>query len=143
MIDEFISQFTEKKIEYIKKGEEYFLQNPFLQHITSTIPFKPSRIGLFLGREKRKNFVPSLALLGLISPFSTKKVFLNEKQEWLFVCKRDIFLKEEPAAYEGHVLMQNANDENLGLGKIDKKRRLIINILDRGDFLRRERNHGP
>ncbi|MBW2987614.1 hypothetical protein KY336_03620, partial [Candidatus Woesearchaeota archaeon] len=38
------------------------------------------------------------------------------------------------------VLVQNKKDENLGYGKIVRKGKVfVLNLMDRGDFLRRER----
>ena len=62
------------------------------------------------------------------------------------MCGRDIFdesiVSEIPKELIGkHVLVQNENDENLGLGivKVGGSRITIKNVIDRGDFLRREK----
>ena len=97
--------------------------------------------GLFLGEDK-KGFKPSLALLEMIAKDSKRKAFLNEKGAWMFICGRDVFGEsiEKSSVEEGLVLVQNDKDENLGYGKIWKKKGelFIKNILDKGDYLRRE-----
>lgn len=93
--------------------------------------------GLVLGH-KKNNFKPSLYLLELIAKDSSKKIVINSKAEWLFLCGRDVFkdsiLKKNATEF---CLVQNEKDENLGFGLI--KGNLVKNMLDRGDFLRREK----
>ena len=70
-------------------------------------------IGLFLGEEKNKKFISSLALLELLSKESDKKIYLDEKGEWLFVCGRDIFAESISKADfkdKGLVLVQNLKE---------------------------------
>jgi len=57
----------------------------------------------------------------------------------MFLCGRDAFADNIVKANvnSGLVLVQNEKDENLGLGILNEKG--IRNILDRGDFLRREK----
>jgi len=138
MIEEFIKKFTNKKLEWVRKEDKYFLKDEFLYKVQKEIPLKPSRTGLFLGIEKEGRFNPSLALLELISKHSEKKLFLGKKNEWFFLCGRDIFIKNNKNYQDRDmVLIQNKNDENIGLGRFDKD--TMINVFDRGDFLRRER----
>ncbi|MBW2964275.1 hypothetical protein KY363_02340 [Candidatus Woesearchaeota archaeon] len=101
--------------------------------------------GLFLGTEKSKKFTPSLALLDLLGKASHRWVAVDDKAEWLFLCGRDVFASSVLKANvtSGVVLVANSRGEILGYGKITgtpgKKDSVFVkNLLDRGDFLRRE-----
>jgi len=140
-LDKFTAKFTNKRIESIQIGRRYYLKNKELEEIRDRIDKEPQTIGVYLGEktnDKNKEFIPSMELLKLLSTVSEDKIFINKKAEWLFLCGRDVFedsiIKKKA---EGLVLVQNENDENLGFGKT--KGNSIKNILDRGDFLRRER----
>ncbi len=143
-IENFINFFTREKIKYLKIGSNYYLDSNLLQFSRAT-KSRPYSLGLTLGRIENNKFFPSITLLQLISKKSGRKVFLNKKGAWLFVCGRDIFGSSVVKANveEGVVLVQNEFDENLGYGKIvakfsEKNRVVLQNILDAGDFLRRE-----
>jgi len=99
--------------------------------------------GLFLGEEK-VGFSPSPALIDMISRFpdaQSKKVFVNKKAEWMFLCGRNVLsesiAKNPNGLDEGLVLVQNEGDENLGYGLFKKEDTLIVkHILDKGRYLR-------
>ena len=138
----FCKLFSEYVPPAMHEGERYYLANDAVESFRSGEKRKPYAKGLFLGMGHRE-FIPSPALLQILSKHSNKKAVLkDDKAEWLFVCGRDIF----PGYYEtkiteGYVLVQNQYDENLGLGKIelDGKQGIIIkNILDSGNYLRHE-----
>ncbi len=79
---------------------------------------KPYSVGIYLGREK-KEFEASVALLDLLK--STKrKMVINEKAEWLFLCGRDVMAESMVSCpvNEGKVIVCNERDEVLGLGII-------------------------
>lgn len=138
-ISEFIEQFTEIALDYELIGNEYFLVDEKVRKVKDQIKHKVISAGTFLGKDQGDKFVPSLALIEIISKQSDKKIFIDEKAEWLFLCKRDIFLTSitKKNVESGIVLVQNQHDENLGLGNIKKDQ--VKHILDRGDYLRRER----
>ena len=96
-----------------------------------------------MGEIKDNKFVPGLALLDLISRYSDKKVFLNQKGQEMFLYGRDVFEENitKGKDKEGFVLVQNQQDENLGYGEMiaKKKKNMLKCILDKGDFLRRDR----
>ncbi len=98
--------------------------------------------GVYLGFEK-DFFVPSLWLLERLSEKVSKKVWVNSKGEWLFICKRNVLSesisKMENVENNDLCLVVNQHDECLGIGKRENK--VIKNIFDIGDFLRRERNN--
>ena len=138
-LNEFIEKFTEEKPEnVVKKGREYYIVPPELQKIADGIDRNCFSIGIPLG-EFKKNFKPSLSLLDWISKRTEKKVFINKKTEWLFLCGRDVFTENiiKINVKKGKVLVQNEKDENIGLGTLNDSG--VRHIMDRGDFLRREK----
>ena len=150
LINKFISNFTGENFgPIIKLRKEYYLVNENLVMLMEEIKNtdnEPKHIGVFLGTINNKLFEPSIELLKIISQFSEKKVYVNDKAEWLFLCGRDIFGNSitKANAVNGLVLIQNKKDENLGFGKIiapleNKNKVVIKNILDRGAYLRMER----
>jgi ribosome biogenesis protein Nip4 len=100
-------------------------------------------LGLFLGEEKT-GFNPSPALMDLISKFpdaQSKKIFVNKKAEWMFLCGRNVlsdsFARNPNNLSEGLVFVQNERDENLGYGLFKMEDTMIIkHILDKGRYLR-------
>lgn len=135
-IQEFLKNFTDEDIGEIelKKNTYYFKsQNQIEQAISQGLPLGTTG----------KYFKPSLYLLEILSKKSTNKILINDKAEWLFLCGRDVFQESITSdnSKTDLLLVQNQRNENLGLGKKTwKGKKLIIkNIMDRGDFLRRER----
>lgn len=135
-IQEFLKNFTDEDIGPIelKKNTYYFKSQNKIEQATSQ--------GLPLGTTG-KYFKPSLYLLEILSKKTTNKIFINDKAEWLFLCGRDVF--EESITQDNSktdvVLVQNQKNENIGLGKKTwkGKKMIIKNLIDRGDYLRRER----
>ncbi|NQU98057.1 hypothetical protein HQ533_01195 [Candidatus Woesearchaeota archaeon] len=137
-INEFISKFTDKKINGIVKiGREYFFVQDEQKKLREKIGKEVFSMGIFLG-EKKKIFEPSPALIDMIAKLSDKKVFISKKAEWLFLCGRDVFMDSivKKNTDSGLVLVQNEKNENLGYGKLTNKG--VKNILDKGNYLRRE-----
>ncbi|RJS77726.1 hypothetical protein CW667_02550, partial [Candidatus Bathyarchaeota archaeon] len=105
--------------------------------------------GLYLGKAKKDRFFPSFNLLRMIAEAKANKVVVDKKTEWLFICGRDVFkrgIKKVVGSRNrgSYTLILNMKSECLGYGEIlhdlDKpgKGVVIKNILDIGDFLRRE-----
>lgn len=131
----------------VKKKNQYFLLNKELKKLAKGDFFYA---GVYLGKVKNGKFFPSFNLLRMIAEGEANKVIVNEKTAWLFICGRDIFkcgiVKAAGLGRKGdYVLVLNQNGECLGFGKIlinlnEAERGVVIkNILDLGDFLRRER----
>ena len=146
-MEKFVKEFTEKKIENVVKiKNKYFLLDKDEREIFEKIPLDAESVGIFLGEEKRNEFSPSLALLDILSKISDRKMVIDEKSAWLFLCGRDVMGHSVVSSNveDGLVLLQDKNDRNLGYGRIiaNLKRRndtiVVKNILDRGDYLRRE-----
>ena len=146
MISDFIRNFIDRNIGNITKiRNKYYLADKELLELKQKIKHEPEYIGLFLGEEMKNGFKPSPALIDEIAKISGRKVFVNDKGEWLFLCGRDIFGKSitKANANGGFVLVQSMKDENLGYGKIvgnitNKERIVVKNLLDKGEYLRRE-----
>lgn len=142
-IDIFVKKFTEEIPEYEKKGKKYFLINSELREIEKKLPETISS-GIILGESGDKGlFKPSIYLLELLSKKTKNKLFVNDKAEWLFLCGRDVLPESitKDQSDKDIFLVQNKLDENLGFGKKVKqgKTYFVKPILDRGNFLRRER----
>ena len=107
--------------------------------------------GTYLGAVKGASFFPSFLLLDMIAKTKANKLVVNKKAAWLFICGRDIFrrgiLEGDNLKKGDYVLVMNEHNECLGFGKLvlslrgapDSKQVAVKNILDVGDFLRRER----
>lgn len=141
MIKEFISRFTNEKIvdkeELVIYENSYFLADERFK----LLKLKPIYAGIFVGKVKGNDVIPSLWLLNELLKKSNKKVFVNEKGEWMFICSRDIF-KESITKIENfkkgeYYLVVNQYNECLGYGIFEDNK--IKRIFDIGDFLRRER----
>ena len=136
----FIKQFTDKELgDVVQIANRYYLSKGLEYSET------PRHIGIFLGENIENEFHPSIELIEILSKMSNKKVFINDKSEWIFLNGKDILGKAITKANvsNGLVFVQNKNDENLGYGKfiLDIKRKdeiVVKNILDRGHYLRCE-----
>ena len=144
VFNKFTKQFTDRELSDVHRvGRNFYQAEQRLWDIKNGINRDIYSLGLFLGEEKM-GFSPSPALIELISKFpdaQSKKVFINKKSEWLFLCGRNVLsesiLKNPSALSEGLVLVQNEQDENLGYGLFKKEDTLIIkHILDKGRYLR-------
>jgi len=106
--------------------------------------------GTYLGRIKSGKFFPSFNLLNMITQKKGNSIIVDKKTAWLFVCGRDVFkkgiTKVSGSPRKGdYVLVLNTYNECLGFGRLlsdlEGKRENVVleNLLDIGDFLRRER----
>ena len=137
-INSFISKFCNLHLENVHKvGRRYYQVAPELWKEKESVDRDVYHIGTFLG-EAKKEFIPSLELIDMIAKKSNKKLFVNDKGEWMFQCKRDVFEENiiKKNVSKGLCLVQNSKDENIGYGVLNRNN--LKPILDRGDFLRRE-----
>ncbi len=147
MIDDFVRKFTTHCVGYEQIGNAYYLIPKELKDIKSFT--KPVMMGLYLGEDKKDKFLPSLALLSLLAKTSTEKVYVKDIGEIDFIYGKDM-RKRHIAKFEGETkigflkLVMNKNEECLGYGKIvgEKNSECVIvkNVLDIGDYIRREKN---
>lgn len=141
--EKFVKKF---KVDFpsnvIVKGKRLYLASKELQDFLADVPLDSFSVGLPLGELSTKGFMPSLALLDLLKD-SENKLVIKDDAEWLFTCGRDIFadkvLRKGDHLKEPFLIV-NKKNEVLGLGKFDHsdKKGTILNVMDRGDFLRRE-----
>ncbi|MEM3730516.1 MAG: hypothetical protein QW667_03315 [Candidatus Bathyarchaeia archaeon] len=130
----------------MESSNRFFLLNKNLKQLIAKDFFYA---GIYLGKIKGGKFLPSFNFLKMIAENEANKIIVDKKSEWLFICGRDIF-KEGIVRVSGskrkgdYTLVLNQYGECLGLGKMVKdlnrvKRGVAVkNILDIGDFLRRE-----
>ena len=150
-INDFVSLFgsslslNEELI--VKKQNQYFLLNEALKKSVSKDFFYA---GIYLGKTVGGKLFPGFELLRLLAEKKASSIIVGKKTEWLFICGRDIFkqgiVNITGAGQKGdHVLVLNNHGECLGFGRIvcdlsKTERGLAVkNILDIGDFLRREK----
>lgn len=146
---QFIHCFTVEEIistkDLILISDSVYQAHPSLTSAIDGAKRRAFCIGTFLGKTAHGKFFPSFQLLDVLLPKTGKKITLNNKASWLFVCGRDVLNQGIISAPEGlkvgdMVLLQNENQECLGLGEWREEKKMAIKrLLDRGDFLRRER----
>ncbi|MEM3457936.1 MAG: hypothetical protein QXN36_05105 [Candidatus Bathyarchaeia archaeon] len=147
---DFVSRFgASVKLDenlIVKKENRYFLIDENLKKVVAKDFFYA---GAYLGKIKGDKFFPSLILLKMIAKGKANKIIVDKKTEWLFICGRDVFkrgiIQVSGAKRRGvYALILNQRGECLGFGKIlsnldEKKCKVAVeNVLDIGDFLRRE-----
>jgi ribosome biogenesis protein Nip4 len=143
----FVKQFTKDEVNELnnaeKIGRNYFYLGNELKELKDSIKLEPHSAGLPLGQIKNNKFMPSIALLDILNNYTDKKVFVNKKGETVFLYGKDVFAEnfDKCDTGEGFCLVLNEKNEVLGYGELIKKEKnkLLLNLLDRGDFLRRER----
>jgi ribosome biogenesis protein Nip4 len=149
LFNKFTQQFTDTDLTSMDSrivqriGRNFFLAEERLWDIKNSVGRDAYAVGTFLG-EENQGFSPSPALIELISRLpntDSRKVFINKKAEWLFLCGRNVLsesiAKNPNGLSEGLALVQNEQDENLGYGQFKKEDTLIIkHILDKGRYLR-------
>lgn len=138
MLDECLVAEKGNKYYLLNEGMKSFIEEGFLY------------AGTYLGEARGGGFMPSFPFLAMIAETARNKTYVDQKTEWLFICGRDIFRQGVAnmmgATGRGNcTLIMNKFDECLGFGRIiadlNKKAETVAvkNILDIGDFLRRER----
>lgn len=151
-INEFVAQFNVTvpfdEEQVVRKGNRYYMLSAELKQQVSKGFFYA---GEYLGAVKGTGFYPGFALLRIIADSKANKVTLDKKAAWLFICGRDIFkrglVKGSSLKKDEYTLVLNEHNEILGFGRvminiraeIDMDKVAVKNILDVGDFLRRER----
>jgi len=142
----FVKELTKSEVKELNSseriGRKYFYMSKELKELKESINLEPYSAGTFLGELKNNKFMPSIALLDILAGYSDKKVIINEKGQTMFLYGKDVFPEnfEKSSIDKGICLVLNEENEVLGYGELKKgKRNILMHILDRGDFLRRER----
>ena len=142
-IEEFLKPFgIKKKIDAQIVNRSYFIvkDKQFLGK-------NPLYTGECIAHIRGPVLIPSTDFLQKIGKEARKKVIINEKAEWLFICGRDIFAKgivsHNDPGVKDRVVILNQHGECLGYGEmtaqLTDKRVVIKRLFDIGDLLRRER----
>jgi ribosome biogenesis protein Nip4 len=108
---------------------------------------------MYLGEIKDKKFAPTFTLLDMLKK-TNQYICVNKKAAWLYLCKRDILkdsiiikrgliedeVKMKKLKEHGLFLVKDEENKILGLGKVKfiKSSWFVKNILDRGNYLRKE-----
>jgi ribosome biogenesis protein Nip4 len=152
-ITNFASQFGVQIVLNLdlmaEKSGRYYLVNPVLKPLVRQDFFSA---GVFLGKAKEGKFFPSFNLLGMLAKKEANRIIVDGKAAWLFICGRDVLRKsivrvQGPGKKDTNTLVFNEFGECLGFGRIVEKLSgtvgdnevAVRNVLDIGDFLRRER----
>jgi ribosome biogenesis protein Nip4 len=130
----------------VKKGDQYYLVT---EDLKKTMAKGFLYVGSYLGRIANGVFSPGFEFLRMLSQKDAKCIVVDEKTEWLFICGRDIFKRgitatKGSAKKDDLVVVLNKNNETLGYGRVScdfvvKSGVAVKNLLDLGDFLRREK----
>ena len=88
--------------------------------------------GVYLGYGTEKEFTPTLALLAMIAPHTTRKITVDEKQSFLLTCKRDLLDIKTP---HKELMVVNENGEFIALVK--KERDILKPIMEIGEYMRK------
>jgi ribosome biogenesis protein Nip4 len=151
-ISEFVARFDTSlaldESHIVKNRNRYYLLSKKLKQYAPKGFFYA---GAYLGAVKGTGFFPSFLLLSMIAETKANRLVVDEKAAWLFICGRDIFkkgiLKDANLKKGAYTLILNERNECLGFGEIaynlrgyaDEDKVAVKNILDVGDFLRREK----
>jgi ribosome biogenesis protein Nip4 len=131
----------------VERNQRFYLLSPRLKKL-ATRDFYYA--GLYLGKVgKRGVFFPSFNLLNMLVDVAANKVVVDAKAAWLFIFGRDVFgsgvVKVMGSRRSGDaVLVLNECGECLGFGRLmdgvvgGADGIAVRNVLDVGDFLRRE-----
>ena len=133
----------------VENAGRFYLVNPALKPLVRQDFFSA---GVYLGKAKEGKFFPSFYLLGMLAKKEAYRIILDKKAAWLFICGRDVLRKsivrvQGPGKKDTNTLVFNEFGECLGFGRIVEKLKdgggdngvVVRNVLDVGDFLRRER----
>jgi ribosome biogenesis protein Nip4 len=143
----FVKELTKAEVKELNSseriGRKYFYMSKELKELKDSISLEPYSVGIFLGELKNNQFMPSIALLDILAKYSDRKIIINKKGQTMFLYGNDVFFEniKENNLSDGICLVLNEENEVLGYGELKKGRKKILkHILDRGDFLRRERD---
>lgn len=89
----------------------------------------------------RERFIPHPEISSVIGPF-LKKAYSSEKGAVLFTYGRDLFIESvlgysEMPRDEECLLICDAYGRDFGIGRYKRGERIIVNLLDRGLYLRK------
>jgi len=118
------------------QGKEVYLVNYSAQPTLPSYEEEPVSQGVLLGTIAKNSFVASIALLRHIAPHTQKKIILNEKSAWLFVCGRDAFEQNIMSGDKKSSLVIVLDEQDNVLGLAKKTPQFYKNMLHIGTFLK-------
>ncbi len=160
--EEFMQYFGVSLPSDMKRlGTSYYSPSKDVLQLQQRIAQEPVFLGSRLGKEIKGVFMPSVELLQEATQTTDKKIVVNEKAAWLFVCGRDIFAENVLSAVGSrqsadggrwtvddrriaikqgdYVLILNEQEECLGYGLVKTLRDgkpSVKNVYDVGMDLR-------
>ncbi|MCW3999640.1 MAG: hypothetical protein NWE93_05330 [Candidatus Bathyarchaeota archaeon] len=131
----------------VEKNGRFYLVNANLKPLLKDSFFVA---GLYLGKAKEGKFFPSFNLLSMLAAQGGNRVVVDSRTAWLFICGRDVFVKGVLKVFgstrKGEAtLVLNEFGECLGFGMVmagfggAEGEVAVRNVVDVGDFLRREK----
>ncbi len=126
----------------IKKSRYVFAASLELKNNMELFSTDFFSIGTPLG-EIKKDFIPTPEFIDFLSKHSARKVIVDDKSEWMFLCKKDIFKKGLKKSFlkknQGRVFVQNRLNENLGMAKFVREGNVALkHLVDKGAYIRKE-----
>lgn len=113
--EEFIGEF-DVKVDFVTRIDEhcFFVPKELEEHMNASC----KSAGIHLGIEK-KEFEPVPSICEVLKE-STKRIQIDDKAAWLFLCGRDLLRSAilKGVEQEGLVLVENVQQEILGIGKV-------------------------
>lgn len=143
LLSDLDSAYSPEESDILRINDKYFTLGPSLR---SGLRVREGLVygGRYLGRDRRVFQPSSLLLEALAGEPGTRRVHVGREAAWLFVCGRDLFEESVEEAEPGlalgaHYLVVHGG-RCIGYGRYETAgdRRVIRNLFDLGDFLRRE-----
>ncbi len=133
----------------VRIGKRSFFDPQGTLEIARRLGWDAFSVGLYLG-EERHGFHPSSALVELLAREVQGRIVVDEKAAWLFLCGKDILMQgvvlEGEFAKGSLAIVADSHGDVLGYGRVTssfhrkaKHRQYVKNLLDKGEYLRRER----
>ncbi len=141
-LEEFVSWFTEKKINYVVVEERFFLCSKKLSD--ARFNCRALKVcGLLLGQMKNECFAPSFGLLDWLADRCVEKMVVNGYGEIDFLYgkhlrKRHVVSVSGLKTKDAAKLVENEHGEVLGFGFLaaESSSKVLLNGLDRGILLK-------
>jgi ribosome biogenesis protein Nip4 len=143
LLSELDSAYSPGEADVLRINDKYFTLGPSLR---DWLKVREGLVyaGRYLGRDRRIFQPSSLLLEALAGEPGTRKVHVGRAAAWLFACGRDLFEESveeaEPELVLGAHYLVISEGRCVGYGRYEtaRDRRVIRNLFDLGNFLRRE-----
>jgi ribosome biogenesis protein Nip4 len=144
----FCEQFGSPVPDSVRVGRRWYADPHNLLGIAQQKGWDIFSCGIYLG-EERGGFQPTSAMLDLLP--KAPKIIVDEKSAWMVLCGKDVLMEGLQLAGKRErgdlVLITDMQGRVLGYGKVSvdafnrkaKHRQYAKTLLDRGEYLRRER----